>query len=157
MFNKQSSTGNPFGNDYRSHFGNCNDFFGHRFGRPGFDKRQEWKEKFQSFFAGRKAANIIEAENTFTIALFAAGLDKSAFKVSVSDDVLTIQYNAPEEKDNAEYVHREYKPVPFERSFHLNGRVLTDNMAATYTDGVLKVTLQKNPDTNRPAQEITVD
>lgn len=158
MYNKQGTTSNPFANNQRTQFGNCGDFFNHKFDRHGFGKRGEWKNKFQDFFAGRKSANIIEDENTFTIALYAAGLEKNNFKVSVSDDVLSIQYTAAEEENNStQYAHREYKPVSFERSFHLNGRALTNNISATYTDGVLKVTLQKNPETNKPTQEISVD
>ncbi|WP_221391118.1 Hsp20 family protein [Dyadobacter sp. NIV53] len=46
--------------------------------------------------------------------------------------------------------------VPSERLFQLNGKVLTDNISAGYVDGVMTVTLPKNPETNKPAQEVNV-
>ena len=74
-------------------------------------------------------------------------------------DVLTIKYTAPSADENKanQYAHLEYEPSSFERSFQLNGKVITDNITATYVDGVLKVTLQKNPETNKPAQQVKVD
>jgi len=122
------------------------------FGRKGrFDKI------FSGPFANRKAANIQENNSSFIISLYAAGLHKSNFKISASDDVLTISYTAPQNPENeSHFSYKEYEPGSFERSFQLNGKVLTDNIGATYVDGVLIVTLPKNPATNVPAQEVPV-
>lgn len=148
MFNRHSTTDNTFANNFRSQFGYC--------GPDKLGKRGDWKQKMNGFFAGRKAANIEEDEQSFIISLYAAGLQKDGFKVSVTDDVLTIAYSAKAEADSSKYVYREYTPVSFERSFQLNGRALAEQINATYNDGVLKVMLPKNPETNKPAQEIFV-
>ncbi|TDE18283.1 Hsp20/alpha crystallin family protein [Dyadobacter psychrotolerans] len=123
-----------------------------------FGGKENWG-KFPGQFGNRKAANIEESDSAFVISLYAAGLVKSNFKISVSEDVLSIAYNLPENSntDSARYTHREYQPGSFERSFQLNGKVLTDSISASYTDGVLSVTLPKNPETNKPAQEIGVN
>ncbi|CAG5002059.1 hypothetical protein DYBT9275_02797 [Dyadobacter sp. CECT 9275] len=123
-----------------------------------FGGKAPWKEAFRGQFLNRKAANIEDNESSFKISLYAAGLSKSNFKVSVSNDVLTIAYAAPEAGDSAnKYTYQEYEPGSFERSFQLNGKVLTENISADYTDGVLIVTLPKNPETNKPAQEVNVN
>jgi HSP20 family protein len=123
----------------------------------GFGGKHHWGKAFGAHFANRKAANIEENESEFRISLYAAGLAKSNFKISVSNDVLTIAYNAPETAETSQFTYQEYEPGSFERSFQLNGKVLTDSINAEYKDGVMIVTLPKNPETNRPAQEVNVN
>lgn len=156
MYNQNSNYSNPFGHEHPFHH-HCGHFFKHAFEKFGDDRSNEWREKFKNFFAGKKAANIIDNGDSFSIELYAAGLIKSNFKIFVTDDVLTIQYKDGEAKEDKKYAYREYKPVSFQRQFQLNDRVLTENISATYQDGVLCVTLRKNPETNQPEQEITVE
>jgi HSP20 family protein len=102
--------------------------------------------------------NIEETDTEFVISLFAAGLRKENVTLSVKDDVLTISYpganaeSAPQEN----YTYQEYSQGSFERQFRLNDKVMTESISASYADGILKVTLPKNPATNKPAQSITV-
>lgn len=140
--------------------------------RPGFGPMHQgchsghWGKKFREAFGekapwmrgfgNRKAANIEETDTAFTISLYAAGLSKEAFNISVNRDVLTIRYTAPEQGDGKKYIHQEYQPASFERSFQLNNLVTAGEISAAYTDGVLKVTLPKNPETNQPAQDVKV-
>jgi HSP20 family protein len=131
--------------------------FGKRFGNK-FGGKSPWGKMFNASFVNRKAANIEENDTSFIISLYAAGLNKNNFKISVTNDVLTIAYNAPNTSETSQnrYSHQEYEPGSFERSFQLNGKVLTDTISAAYTDGVMVVTLPKNPETNKPAQEVPV-
>lgn len=122
-----------------------------------FGGKAPWDKAFRGHFGNRKAANIEESNSLFKISLYAAGLVKSNFKISVSNDVLNISYNAPESSEEGKYTHQEYQPSSFERSFQLNGKVLTNNISAEYIDGVLIVSLPKNPETNKPAQEVNVN
>ncbi len=160
MFNRQATADNQQ-QDFRSFGRGCGSHSGKKFGgRFGghFDGKAPWMKAFGGW-GNRKSANIEENDDTFIISLYAAGLSKSDFTLSVTNDVLTISYKAPEasEGDQNKYTHQEYQPSSFERSFQLNEKVLTDRISATYTDGVLKVTLPKNPDNNQPAQQIKVD
>ena len=147
-----------FGPKHRGCGGPFSRMFANKFAEQ-FGGRATWGKSFGGSFGNRKAANIEENETEFIISLYAAGLIKSNFKVSASNDVLTIAYEVPQTggKAQSQYTHQEYEPGSFERSFQLNGKVLTESMSAEYTDGVLKVTLPKNPETNKPAQEINVN
>ena len=161
MFNKQATTDTHGQQSYNHEGRGCGGFFGKKFANRfggSFEGKGPWANAFGGF-GNRKAANIEETETAFVISLYAAGLNKKDFNISATGDVLTIKYTAPQavESDAAKFAHQEYQPSSFERSFQLNGKVLTDNINATYIDGVLKVSLPKNPETNRPAQQVKVD
>ncbi|GGH12012.1 hypothetical protein GCM10007422_31660 [Pedobacter zeae] len=105
----------------------------------------------------RVPVNIEETENSFIIHLYAPALVKENLKVRTKDDVLTISYQPVEEAPTEKFSRREYSNGAFERAFALNGKVLNDQIAAAYADGILKVTLPKNPETNTPEKAILVD
>jgi HSP20 family protein len=159
MFNKQETTNREqqFEGRHRGcgHFGRK---FGSMFG-SAMENKAQWRNALGARFGNRKAANIEETDSAFILSLYAAGLRKSDFTILVKGDVLTIKYTAPATTENNQnqYAHLEYEPSSFERSFQLNGKVITENISASYVDGVLKVTLPKNPETNKPAQQVQVD
>ncbi|MBO9618694.1 MAG: Hsp20/alpha crystallin family protein [Niabella sp.] len=132
------------------HFKHCG-FWGRKF-REG----NPWAHKLHQFMSDRKAVNIEETDTAYIVALYAAGLKKEHFKISINEEVLTIKYAPNESGNSAQYIYQEYQAGPFERSFKLNNKVLTDTVSAVYEEGVLKVTLNKNPETTKPAQEVTV-
>lgn len=140
-------------------------------GRGGFGGpmgRGPWgRGKFGGFF-GRHGGpgfhqvpvNIEESDTEYVISLFAAGLVKENVKLAVKDDLLTISYQGSdanaEQETTGNYTHQEHSNRSFERLFQLNDKVITESISASYTDGILKVILPKNPETNKPAQTITV-
>ncbi|UFH52434.1 Hsp20/alpha crystallin family protein [Spirosoma sp. KNUC1025] len=157
MYNKQAfEAGNK---------GNCGHWGGQSFGRGKFGG--PWgRGKFGGFW-GRHAGgfhqvpvNIEETDSEYVISLYAAALVKENVKLTVKDDVLTVSYQGTDPSDEAQksgnYTYQEYSNRSFERSFQLNNKVLTDSISASYADGILKVTLPKNPETNKPAQTISV-
>ncbi len=101
--------------------------------------------------------NIEETDSAYVISLFAAGLAKDKVTLTVKNDVLTISYPGAEASETGgNYAYQEHRQGEFERQFQLNNKVLTDSISASYADGILKVTLPKNPATNIPAQTISV-
>jgi HSP20 family protein len=100
--------------------------------------------------------NIEDTADAFIIVMFAAGLDKSAFQISVKDDVLTIRYQAPETGLSRRFTRRELQQDSFEREFALNGKVNTEAIEAHYENGVLTLRLPKNPEAMQPARSVTV-
>lgn len=127
----------------------------------GWQRHTPWKQGFQQQF-NRPPADISEKEDHFEILLFVPGLDKSRLNIRVKNDELTILYQVPKgpfEQDEivTDFDEPEFPQPSFKRSFRLNNKVVVEEISAGYTDGVLKLTLPKNPETNRPVHQVTVD
>lgn len=153
--------GGPQGQPFGPHFapgGRCGG------GRPGGRFGGRWGRSGGPFGGNSRSVpvNIETTDDSFVLTLFAAGLDKARIQLGVQNDVLTVSYAAaPADADaqaaaGARYTRREFRDLPFERAFQLNGKVLTADISARYADGILTVTLPKNPATNQPAQDIRV-
>lgn len=106
---------------------------------------------------GQIPVNIQETEDSFILHLFAAGRNKELFSITFKEDNLTISYPSDATVNEQQLIYSEYKPGGFERIFRVSDRVLADQISATYTEGVLEVTLPKNPETNQPGQNIVID
>ncbi len=91
------------------------------------------------------AVNVVENEENFRIELAAPGLTRADFKVNVHEDVLTISSEKQTESEETKesYTRREFSYASFTRSFNLPETVDSDNIAATYNEGILNLTLPK--------------
>lgn len=91
------------------------------------------------------AVNIKETADDFGIEVAAPGKSKEDFKLSLDQDMLTIstekKKEETEKKDN--YTRKEFSFSAFKRSFELPKSVNKEEIKATYTDGILYVTLPK--------------
>lgn len=137
----------------------------HGFGRPQYNskcgdgfwgKKEALREMFRNHFTGAPAANIEEREDAYLLCIYAAGLEKTRFKLSVHDNILTVSYEADKSITEKKYIYQENNQVSFKRSFQLNGQVLTEQISAAYVDGVLAINLPKNPEAQQEGQEISV-
>ena len=111
------------------------------------------------FEAGQQAktpVNIRETPDYYELFVFAPGLSKDAFNVSISDDVLIISAVSgnDESSERSKWMHHEYQRGGFERRFQLNNKIETDGITARYNDGVLELMLPKAPGTS--AKDIEV-
>ncbi len=144
----------------------------HGFANPASGCRENFRSRLGEAFAGgfrgghwangmkrgiTAPANIIEEADNFVLSLYAAGLKKEGFGITVDDDILTISYQPGQDEKQESFIYEEFRPSHFNRSFQLNSKVLTQEISAEYTDGVLRVTLPKNPETQHHAQEIKVN
>jgi HSP20 family protein len=91
------------------------------------------------------SANIRETEDEYIIELAAPGMEKDEFRVEVQEDVVTIEGNHEEERDerSQDYHRKEFKTTSFKRSFRLLQPVLDEKVDAKYSHGILKLTLPK--------------
>lgn len=133
----------------------------HAHARRGWHRHAHWKRHFQQQF-NRPPANISEKEDHFEILLFVPGMDQEGLSLKVKNDELFITYKAPKDpwdQDEivTDFVEEEYTQPSFRRSFRLNNKAVVEDISATYQDGVLKVKLPKNPETNRPIHDIPVN
>lgn len=117
----------------------------HHFGAFGPHFRP-FSRHFRSFGASAPV-NVSESKEAFKISLFAPGLDKMAFQISVTDEVLRVRYDGPPTIATTDrQVHQEHPIEPFERRFMLNGHVETALITAQYREGVLEINLPKKAD-----------
>jgi HSP20 family protein len=105
------------------------------------------------------AINIKENDESFEVALAAPGMKKEDFKIDVDNDLLTIsaEETVENESKDEKYTRREFHYSSFKRSFTLPDAVDGENIAASYKDGVLEVTIPKKEEAKpKPPKKIEV-
>jgi HSP20 family protein len=103
--------------------------------------------------------NIVENPDDYRIEMAAPGLNKSDFKVEIDNGVLTISAEKNEESNEKEtnYTRREYAYTSFRRAFSLPDSVSSDNIKATYENGILMLNVPKLEEAKqKPLREIKV-
>ena len=95
--------------------------------------------------ANLPAVNIKDNAKSYDLELAVPGYKKDELKVNVQDGVLTIssEKQKESEEDKNGYTRREFSYRSFERSFQLPETVDADNVKASFTDGVLKLSIPK--------------
>lgn len=91
--------------------------------------------------------NVRETDEYYEVDVIAPGVNKSDFSVKVQDNELQISFTHNEEKKQADeqagWVRNEYVLQSFRRHFTLDDKVDTDNITASYVDGILRIKLPK--------------
>lgn len=110
-------------------------------------------ELFRDWAGGTQAVNkmvppvnIRETEKDFYVAIMAAGMNKEDFNIEVDNDVLTISAEVKsqnKEPEEGKYTRREFSFSSFKRAFTMPETVNTDDINASYENGVLTLTLPK--------------
>jgi HSP20 family protein len=125
-----------------------------------FDVESFFGRDFPQLSKSLPAVNISEDEKCFAIEVAAPGYKREDFKINVEDNILTInaesKHESTEEQSNKQYNRREYSYSSFTRSFQLPDNVKEDGVAATYTDGILKLELPKTEQKSKPGKQIEV-
>jgi HSP20 family protein len=97
------------------------------------------------------AVNIKETDKMYTIHLAAPGLNKKDFVIRIENNTLSIsceKETQPEESDE-QYSRREYNFSSFNRNFSLPEEVNSNNIEATYDNGMLTLMLPKKEEAIR--------
>ncbi|SEL16373.1 Hsp20/alpha crystallin family protein [Parapedobacter koreensis] len=105
------------------------------------------------------SVNITETPNDYVLEVAAPGLKREDFKLAVEDHALSISAeNTDEKKEEKDgYCRQEYTFNSFQRSFALPDQVKEGEISATYTDGILKITVPKTTESvAQPAHTIPV-
>ncbi|MBQ4819059.1 Hsp20/alpha crystallin family protein [Aquimarina sp. MMG016] len=92
------------------------------------------------------AVNVKESDNDFAIELAAPGLTKEDFNIELDNDVLIISSETKSEKEtkqDGKYTRKEFGYSIFKRRFNLPDTVNGADIAASYENGVLVLTLPK--------------
>lgn len=102
--------------------------------------------------------NITESKDGFKLDLLAPGFSKEDLKMNVENDTLTI---SAEKKNDAliegdRYTRREFGFNAFKRSFRLPENVMSENIKAEFTNGVLAVSIPKSEPVKPAVREISI-
>lgn len=91
------------------------------------------------------ATNVAETEDNFRLELAAIGWSKEDLKIELDKDTLTISAEKKEDspKEGLQYLRREFKAMPFKRTFTLPETVDNQAIKANYKNGILTLVLPK--------------
>lgn len=104
---------------------------------PGFN--------FPVIKAGAPAINIAENSDNFRIEVAGPGMKKEDFRIDLDNDLLTISSEKKEssEEKNEKYMRKEFSVCEFKRSFILPDTVDSGRIDASYSNGILAITIPK--------------
>jgi HSP20 family protein len=97
--------------------------------------------------------DIAERENDFVVKMELPGVAKEDVRITMQEDILTIRGEKKQEKESkgSEFHRIERSFGSFQRSFTLPASVKAGDIDASFSDGVLHVTLPKAEEA-RPKQ-----
>lgn len=135
----------PSVRNFFDNFWNADSFFPEDF----FKMRNAWLP----------AVNIKDRNGNFEIEVAAPGFTKKDFEVKIENGALFISAEKEEKKEEEEdnYTRKEFSYNSFQRSFALPENADTTETNATYTDGVLKLTLKKTEETTPTVKKIAIN
>lgn len=104
------------------------------------------------------SVDVSETEDQLLIKAELPGLEATDVSVSISGDLLTIkgEKKKEEEKKDEHFHSSERFYGSFQRSFRLPVNIKTDEVDATFKNGVLQVALRKTEETRKKEIEIKV-
>jgi HSP20 family protein len=94
---------------------------------------------------GGPLVNIAERSDCYIVEMAVPGYDKHDFIVEVEDDYLEVLSVKDVElgDEDSTLLRHEYIPEPFSRSFQFSEDCQKEGIKASYSKGILKVTIQK--------------
>jgi len=118
-----------------------------------------FKNEFnQSVRKGFVPVNVKETEKSFQLEVVAPGFEKTDFKISVEQNLLTVSAEKKNEvnEDANKQIRREYSYNSFKRSFTLDEKTDATNIEASYINGVLTLNLPKKETVKPVVNEIVI-
>ena len=132
--------------------------------------QREINRMFDSFFRGttedeglqttpwNPVVDVAENEHAYVLNVELPGVSRNDVKIVVQENQLTIRGEKKQEKEskNANYHRLERSFGSFQRTFSLPTSVKSDKIDATFTDGVLTVTVPKAEEARAKEIEVKV-
>jgi len=115
-----------------------------------YKNEQNWK--------GTVPVNIKETDKNYSIEIVAPGFEKTDFKVSLEQQLLTISAEKKNEvkEENEKQIRNEYSYRSFKRSFTLDEKTDGTKIDAKYVNGVLTLNLPKKEEVKPAVKEINI-
>lgn len=104
------------------------------------------------------AADVVETDKDYKIALELPGMAEKDIDVKVTDHTLTVTGEKKEEREEKrkDYYLSERRYGSFRRSFEVPSGINSDAIAASFANGVLTVTLPKTAEAQKAEKRIDV-
>jgi len=133
------------------------DDFGNGLWRPPFGSLAALERSWPQF-AAAPAVDVAETDKSYEITAELPGMDEKNIEVNLTNGGITIKGEKKEETQEKEkdYSISERRYGSFERYFALPEGVDANKIEATFKNGVLKVTLPKTAEAQKPAKKIEV-
>lgn len=124
-------------------------------GRSLFDDRA-WR--FPRLAFSMPAVDVTESEKEYRITAELPGMNEKDIEVTISDDVLTVKGEKKEEKEETRKDYRlsERHYGAFQRSFVIPPGADAGKIAASFSKGVLTVTLAKTEQAQRKPKKVEI-
>ncbi len=132
--------------------------FGEGFWRRPFRSLAALDRAWPGKLVATPAVDVSETDKAYEITAELPGMDEKNVEVNVANGGLTIRGEKKEEKEEKkkDYYVSERRYGSFERYFTLPESVNADKIEATFKNGVLRVTLPKTEEAQKPAKKIDV-
>jgi HSP20 family protein len=116
------------------------------------------KNEVNQAWKGFVPVNIKETEKNYSIELVAPGFEKTDFKISLDEQILTISAEKQNEvnAENEKQIRKEYSYRSFKRSFTLDEKTDGSAIDAKYVNGVLTLNLPKKEVVKPSVQQINI-
>nr|WP_294936253.1 Hsp20/alpha crystallin family protein [uncultured Flavobacterium sp.] len=103
-------------------------------------------KKFTNIGTTVPSVNLSETDMEYKIDLAAPGMKKEDFNVEIENNMISISSEKEDKKEDKSdnYTRREFSYQSFRRTFSLPDAAETKKIDATYTDGVLHITIPKD-------------
>jgi HSP20 family protein len=114
---------------------------------------------FQSNGINFPPVNISETKDSYELEFNVPGRNKEDFRITVDKNILTVSSDKKEgvKDENKKQIKREFGLVSFKRSFTLDEKILSENIAAKYANGLLVLSLPKKEEVKVQAKQISVN
>jgi HSP20 family protein len=103
------------------------------------------------------AVDIRETENSYVLEMDLPGFDEKNLEIHVDGASLSIasrQEGAKEEKSEGTYILRERRMQSFSRSFKLPENADSENVNASFKNGILSLEIKKRPEAQKRTIQI---
>ena len=102
--------------------------------------------------------NIEETPDDYLVSILAPGYQKSDFKVSLDNQLLTISSEKREEEiaEGNKLIRKEFSQRSFKRSFTINEKIESESITAKYDNGILYLTLPKRETAKAFSKDIEI-
>ncbi|MCB9245704.1 MAG: Hsp20/alpha crystallin family protein [Flavobacteriales bacterium] len=108
-----------------------------------FDK--DWLNLRSPNLEWAPAVNVVDNDSCYELEFSAPGFKKEDFNISIDNRVLLVEgrHEQRDEEKKKNYTRKEFITRSFSKSFTLPENVDSDEVEATYEDGILKLILTK--------------